>query len=110
MESKKVKKLRKELRRVIIRLSINDTLSRKKQQNYRSLIKKIEKKGGSIFSQKDKEFLSVFLEDIYYYGGKRMAYTWVLYQLVGKKEADELLLKGFKGEKNRDKYGNKIKK
>jgi len=82
--------------------------------NFKKTTKKIERMGGSFFDKvllkrTDKEELSEYLE-VNYYRGKIMAYLYVLERLVGVKKAYQLLYKGIQGEKNIDKYGNKIKK
>lgn len=103
------KKLVKDLLRVIKRLSINHTMAGYNLHDFWEMIKKVEKKGLSQLTRREKVALSEYFE-LRYYQGKVMAYLWVLYQLVGEKKAVELLLKGIKGEKNYDKYGKRIKK
>ena len=112
------KKLVKKLVKVIKRLSLNEQSMNSRYNNFFSTIKKIESKRKSffdaiLFKKSDKEELSDYLETTYYRGkirGKIMAYIFVLVQMVGEKRAQDLLYKGILGEKNIDKYGNKIKK
>lgn len=104
----------KDLVRVIKRLSLNHSMVMYRYDNFQTLIKKIESKKvqkifGMYFKQMDKEDLSEYIEMMYYLG-KNMAYQYCLVSLVGLDRANELLLKGIKGEKDFDKYGKRIKK
>ena len=103
-------KLIKQLVKVIRRLSCDQTRLLFAYDRFSSIIKKLEGKKGSTFSKKEKQIISEYLSEYKYYQGKVMAYSWVLVQMVGLKKANLMVFKGFEGEKNIDKYGNRIKK
>lgn len=101
------KKLINDMVKVIKRLSINETSMRFTYNNFLSMTKKIESKGTTAFTLKDKQIVSEYFE-LMFYRGKVMAYFYVLEQLVGEVKARALLLKGILGDKRFDKYGQPI--
>lgn len=109
MEQQKIKRLIRSLIKTIRRLALNNQIvSRKYEKQWPIIRKKIEDKGLSTFTRREKQILSEGIE-LKYFDGKRMAYGYILCQLLGEKEANRRLLKGLEGDKNYDKYGNKIK-
>ncbi len=105
----KIEKLTKDLIRVYRRLALNEIIKKQKfDKEFFIIIQKIQSKGTTPFTRKDKQVISEYYTELMFFMGKRMAYGYVLCKLLGEKEANRRILKGMEGEKNFDKYGNKI--
>ena len=79
----------KELEETVLRLHVDEIRKSGENGGYKKIIDKIEKKGVSLISQKDKEMISIWA-DKRFYRGKMMAYLFCLEQL-GYKDVPKLM-------------------
>ena len=112
MKNKKINITRfiKDTVKAVVRLSLNEQRLSVQHENFKEIIGKIESKRPSIFTVKQKEALSDYYTEVMFCKGKIHAYWFLLVSILGRERAEDLIFKGVRGERNIDKYGNKIKK
>lgn len=89
-EQKNIKDTILEIEETSLRLHVYLRRMESENKHFEKIVKKIEKKGVSILTQKDKIEMSLFKEYNYYLG-KMMAYLWSLENLTNNKEVPDLI-------------------